>query len=215
MLKIILIDDHEIVRLGLRSIIQTRADLEIVGEAGTREEALRLIEETCPDLAIVDLVIGRDDGVAFVKECRGLHENLRILVLTIQEESIYAERVIRAGADGFLAKDKAAEEVLRAIKEISAGGLYLSRASSSRILGRVLREPTPHGDNPVTTLSDRELHVFQMIGNGLGTKRIAESLHLSRKTVETYREKIKAKLDLENGTALKQTAEAWVNDGRL
>ncbi len=215
MKRIALIDDHELVRIGLRTVLETRDDLTVVGEAAGRMEALQLIADTQPDLAIVDLVLGRDDGVAFVKECRALHENLRILVITIQDESIYAERVIRAGAEGFLSKKHAAEKLLEAIDMISSGELYLSRASSSRILGRILRDKPEDGTNPITALTDRELHVFQMIGTGLETKDIAENLKISRKTVDTFKEKIKRKLSLKNAAQLKLSADRWVNDGHM
>lgn len=215
MKKIVLIDDHELVRLGIRSVLECRNDFEVAGEAAGRAEALDLIANQQPDLAIVDLVLGRDDGVAFIRDCRALHDRLKILVITIQDESIYAERVIRAGADGFLSKCQAAELLLDAVDKILSGELYLSRASSSRILGRILREPTPHGDNPVTTLTDRELHVFQMIGTGLTTKEIAEDLGRSRKTIEAHREKIKTKLDFKNASQLKKSALAWVKDGKF
>jgi len=215
MKRIALIDDHELVRIGLRTVLETRDDLTVVGEAAGRAEALQLITDTQPNLAIVDLVLGRDDGVAFVKECRALHENLQILVITIQDESIYAERVIRAGAEGFLSKERAAEKLLEAVDTILSGELYLSRSSSSRILGRILRDAPGEEANPITVLTDRELHVFQMIGTGMGTRDIAESLNLSRKTVESYKEKIKLKLDIKNAARLKVSADRWVNDGRL
>ncbi len=215
MKKIVLIDDHELVRIGLRSVLEGHEDFSVVGEASGRREALDLIAEAQPDLAIVDLVLGNDDGVSFIRECRALHPNLQILVITIQDESIYAERVIRAGADGFLSKEQAAEKLLEAVETVFAGELFLSRKSTSRILGRVLREPTPHGVNPITTLSDRELFVFQMIGTGLSTNDIAESLGRSRKTVETFREKIKMKLDFKNARELRESARMWVNDGRI
>jgi len=215
MKRVVLVDDHELVRLGARTVLEARGDLEIVGEAAGCDEALQLITETKPDLTIVDLVLGTDDGVAFVRELRKLDQNLRILVMTIQDESIYAERVIRAGAQGFISKADAAEKLSEAVDVIFAGDLFLSRESCSRILGRVLKEPTPHGDNPVTVLSDRELHVFQMIGTGLTTNEIAKNLGRSPKTIEAFRERIKAKLDFENAAELKESALAWVRDGKF
>ena len=215
MKRVVLVDDHELVRLGARTVLEARGDLEIVGEAAGCDEALQLITETKPDLTIVDLVLGTDDGVAFVRELRKLDQNLRILVMTIQDESIYAERVIRAGAQGFISKADAAEKLSEAVDVIFAGDLFLSRESCSRILGRVLKEPTPHGDNPVTVLSDRELHVFQMIGTGLTTNEIAKDLGRSPKTIEAFRERIKAKLDFENAAELKESALAWVRDGKF
>lgn len=215
MKQIMLIDDHPIVRLGIKSLLESHPSFQVCGEAGSRKEALELLSKGCPDLAIVDLILGQDDGLEFVKEISAQCPELKILVMTMQDESVYAERVIRAGADGFITKQDATEHLLEAVETILQGEIYLSRASSLRVLGRVLRDESPQTQTSVNTLSDRELHVFQMIGTGLKTKEIADSLTLSPKTIETYRENIKRKLELKNADALKQSAVRWVETGKV
>jgi DNA-binding NarL/FixJ family response regulator len=214
MKHILLIDDHPIVRLGIKSLLESNPSYQVCGEAGSRKEALELLSTGCPDLAIVDLILGHDDGLEFVKEVSLSCPDLKILVMTMQDESVYAERVIRAGADGFITKKDATEHLLDAVETILKGDIYLSRTSSLRVLGRVLREESPQAQTSVSTLSDRELHVFQMIGTGLKTKEIAKSLSLSPKTIETYRENIKRKLELKNADALKTSAVKWVETGK-
>lgn len=213
--RIILIDDHPILRLGIRSLLGTEPDLEICAEASSREEAFKSLNGPCPDLAIVDLLLGRDDGMNLIKEFKSLCPDLKILVLTMQDESVYAERVIRAGADGFVPKQEATEHLLEAVRTVLRGDVYLSRSSSARILGRILRDADPKGESQVKDLSDRELHVFQMIGTGMATKTIASSLGLSPKTIETYRENIKRKLSLPGANALRDSALRWVETGKV
>ena len=215
MYNLMLIDDHPIVRLGIKSLLETNPDYQICWEAGSRSEALSLLEQESPCLVIVDLVLGRDDGLEFVKELKSAQPDLKILVMTMQDESVYAERVLRAGADGFITKQDATEHLLEAVETILKGRVYLSRASSARVLGRILKNEPAGGDPHINSLSDRELHVFQMIGTGLQTKEIADSLGLSGKTIETYRENIKKKLDLPNADALKQAACTWVETGKV
>lgn len=215
MYNLMLIDDHPIVRLGIKSLLETNPDYQICWEAGSRSEALSLLEQESPCLVIVDLVLGRDDGLEFVKELKSAQPDLKILVMTMQDESVYAERVLRAGADGFITKQDATEHLLEAVETILKGRVYLSRASSARVLGRILKNEPVGGDPHINSLSDRELHVFQMIGTGLQTKEIADSLGLSGKTIETYRENIKKKLDLPNADALKRAACTWVETGKV
>ena len=211
--RIILIDDHCIVRMGIRSLLETQADLKVIAEARGRREALEALEADCPDLAIVDLILGADDGISFIKECRVRFKKMKILVMTVHDENVYAERAIRAGADGFIAKENCTDYLLGAIRTVMKGEVYLSRSSSARILGRILKDSRPVQGSPVETLSDRELYVFQMIGAGMSTKEIAANLSLSGKTIETYREKIKSKLSLANARMLRERAAQWVKDG--
>ena len=216
MKRILLIDDHPIVRLGIRALLETREDLTVCAEASSRQEAIDLLERDCPDLAVVDLVLGVDDGLEFIKELRVMCPDLKLLVVTMQDESVYAERVIRAGANGFIAKKDATEHLLDAVETILKGHVFLTRASTARVLGRLLKHEVPDdGESRVNKLSDRELHVFQMIGTGLRTQEIADALGLSGKTIETYREHIKRKLDLANADALKRSAARWVETGRV
>lgn len=214
MKTIILIDDHSIVRLGIKSLLESQDHLSVWGEAGSRKEALECLKDESPDLAIVDLILGKDDGLEFVKELKVSCPDLKILVMTMQDESVYAERVIRAGADGFITKQDAADNLLDAVETVLNGDIYLSRSSSARVLGRILRDETSDGSgNAASNLSDRELHVFQMIGTGLPTREIAKSLSLSPKTIETYRENIKRKLGLKNAADLRKSADLWVQTG--
>lgn len=213
--RIALIDDHPIVRLGIRSLLESHPKLEVCAEAGSKKEALSLLETHEPCLAIVDLILGKDDGLEFVKELKSTQPDIKILVMTMQDESVYAERVLRAGADGFITKQDATEHLLEAVETILKNRVYLSRASSARVLGRILKNETSQNESQVNALSDRELHVFQMIGTGLRTREIAEGLGLSGKTIETYRENIKRKLDLPDADALKGAAVTWVETGKV
>ena len=215
MKTVILIDDHPIVRLGIRSLLETEGNISIWAEAGSRKEAFDLLKDGSPDLAMVDLLLGNDDGLNLIKELKSYCPDMKTLVMTMQDESVYAERVIRAGADGFIAKQDATEDLLEAVRTVLSGDVYLSRASSARILHRMLRESSSGAESKVGDLSDRELHVFQLIGNGLATREIAGGLGLSPKTIETYREHIKRKLCLKNADALKHAARKWVDEGRL
>jgi len=174
-----------------------------------------MIEKKHPHLAVIDLLLGTDDGMQFIKECKSRFKKMKILVLSMQDESVYAERVIRAGADGFLAKSDSPEKLVEAVNTVLKGEMYLSRQSSSRILGRVLRDKEDDDQNTVKALSDRELHVFQMIGCGMATKDIAKFLGLSGKTIESHREKIKTKLSLKDAKILRACATQWVQTGKL
>jgi DNA-binding NarL/FixJ family response regulator len=212
-MRVIIVDDHPLICLGIRSLFSQHRRFEIVGEAHTRREGLELIERCSPDLAIIDMILGNDDGLNFVKECRSSHTDLSVIVFTMRREDSYAERVIRAGAHGFVAKSKGPEELLQAVEAVSRGELYLSRTTASRLLGKALKDHRSPPQDPVERLSDRELHVFQMIGSTFSTREIADSLGLSRKTIETYKENIKAKLGLPNAKELKLHATAWVDQG--
>jgi DNA-binding NarL/FixJ family response regulator len=214
--RIMLIDDHPIVRLGIRTLLETRNEWQVCAEASSRQEAVELLQHESPEVAIVDLVLGMDDGLEFVKELRSQSKDLRILVMTMQDESVYAERVIRAGADGFIAKQHATDHLLEAVETVLGEEIYLSRSSSFRVLGRLLRDHADtEGDSPVSILSDRELHVFQMTGMGKANREISDNLGLSTKTIETYKENIKRKLSLPNADALKRAAIQWVETGKF
>lgn len=211
-----LIDDHPIVRLGIRTLLETRKEWKVCAEASSRQEAVDLLETESPDVAIVDLILGMDDGLEFVKEIKSQREDLRLLVMTMQDETVYAERVIRAGADGFIAKQNATDHLLEAVETVLSGEVYLSRSSSFRVLGRLLRnQSASEDDSKVSVLSDRELHVFQMAGMGKPNREISANLNLSPKTIETYKENIKRKLDLPNADALRKAAIQWVETGKL
>jgi DNA-binding NarL/FixJ family response regulator len=208
-LQVVLVDDHPIVRQGLAQMISREPDMEVCGEAETAADALKAIAACKPDVAIVDLSLKGTSGLELLKDLKVRFPKLPVLVLSMYDESMYAERALRAGAKGYMMKEEATEKVLAAIRGILAGQIYLSEAMASRLLHMVVGERTPGSVSPTERLSDRELEVFQLIGQGYGNTDIARQLHLSPKTVETYRAHIKEKLDLSSATELLQHAIHW------
>jgi DNA-binding NarL/FixJ family response regulator len=186
--KVLIVDDHPMIRHGMRELISQEADLTVVGDAEDAHEALKAIETLKPDVALIDISL------------KGAK---------MHDESLYAERALRAGAKGYIMKQEATGQVLAAIRKVLAGEIYLSGEAGSRILQRLVNGQIEPGASPVESLSDRELEVFQLIGQGLGTREIAERLFLSVKTVESYRANIKEKLKLRNSTELIQHAIQW------
>ena len=210
--RIFLVDDHHIVRMGLAQLINQEADLMVCGEADSSEEAAVGIAKLIPDIAVVDISLGEDDGVELIKRIGVLHPEVKILVLSMHDEDIYAERALRAGAGGYIMKREAAETVITAIRKVLRGDIYLSGTMSERLLGRIFHG-TPTAGLHVGDLSNRELEVFELIGIGWSTKEIAERLGLSVKTVETYREKLKIKLKLKDSSELLRQAIRWMKKG--
>jgi DNA-binding NarL/FixJ family response regulator len=207
--KIIVVDDHPIVRQGLVQMIGHEPDMEVCGEAEGAADALKAIAATNPDAAIVDLSLKGSSGLELLKDIRVRHPKLPVLVLSVYDESMYAERALRAGARGYMMKEEAAEKVLTAIRRILSGQVYLSENMASRLLNVLVDGRAESGATPAERLSDRELEVFQLIGQGFGNTEIARQLHLSPKTVETYRGHIKEKLNLASSTELLQHAIRW------
>jgi DNA-binding NarL/FixJ family response regulator len=208
--RIFLVDDHPVFRHGLRGLISQEGDLEICGEAESTEEALERIPEIGPDIVLVDLSLKGVSGIELIKALKASTPGLPTLVLSMHDEDLFAERAIRAGASGYVMKHEAAERVVDAIRRTIQGDLVLSRELSETLLRRALQG---RGDarpgSPLEALSDRELEVFEHIGRGLGTREIAETLHISVKTVETHKANIKEKLDLHNATELLRAAVGW------
>ncbi len=209
--RVVIVDDHPIVRHGLKVLINSEADLEVCGEASSIQEARSVISELNPELALVDLSLKDESGLDLIKDLRVRHPNLRILVVSIHNEAVYAERVLRTGALGYVAKQEATYELLQAIRKVLEGEVYVSERVTSSMLGRMSGK---EGASPssVEALTDRELQVFQLIGSGKTTREIAKTLHLSIKTIETYRSHIKTKLELRNATELVQRAANWVQE---
>jgi DNA-binding NarL/FixJ family response regulator len=207
--KIFVVDDHPIVRQGLGLLINREADMIVCGAAEEAQSALRAIPTLQPDVMVVDISLTGPDGLELVKTIRTRDANLPILVLSMHDESIYAERALRAGANGYIMKQEATEKVLVAIRRILRGDVYLSDRVSSKMLQQYVRGSTTARESPVADLSDRELEVFRLVGEGHGTRQIAEELHLSVKTVETYQAHIKEKLSLRNARELVQHAIEW------
>ena len=207
--RILVVDDHPIVRRGLVLMIMAESDLTVCGEAETAADALKIIAGAKPDAAVVDLSLKGISGLELLKDIKVRYPKLPVLVLSVFDESIYAERALRAGAKGYMMKEEAAEKVLTAIRQILEGQIYLSDAMSSRLLHVLVGGRTDGGASVAERLSDRELEVFQLIGRGLGNTDIAKQLHISPKTVETYRAHIKEKLNLTSATELLQHAIQW------
>lgn len=202
--NIIIVDDHPIVRQGFIQLINQDTELDVVGEAENASGALQVIERIKPHLAIIDLSLKDSSGLELIKDITRLYPELPMLVVSLHDEKVYAERALRAGAKGFIMKMEATENLLTAIRQVLAGGVYLSDDMKSRMLERMtggVQEKTP-----ISVLSDRELEVFQMIGNGMKTSEIADKLCLSVKTVETYKSHLKKKLNLNNSNELIQHA---------
>jgi len=209
MVRLLIVDDHPIVRQGLRSLIGDEPDLEIVGEAEDSPTALELVRELRPDLAVIDISLKEGSGTELVKQIHHLDENIKMLVASVYDESVYAERVIRAGAMGFVRKDEGTQGILKAIREVLGGRIYLSGQMTDFLLQRVAAGRNTES-SPLANLTDRELEVFQMIGQGKNTRDIADTLSLSVKTIETHRENIKDKLQLKSPTELSYRAIQWM-----
>jgi DNA-binding NarL/FixJ family response regulator len=209
--RVLIVDDHPAVREALAIRIGRQRDLEVCGEAADMSEALRLVAETRPDVAVVDISLKTGNGIDLIKRIKNRNDHVRMLVWSMHSESLYAERALRAGALGYVNKDQATDRIVEAIRRVLEGKVYLSEAMAERMLQRAVggvREEVTR--SPVEVLADRELEVFRLIGGGAKTAEIAERLHLSVKTVETYRDRIRQKLDLSDGTRLSHFATQWV-----
>ncbi|MBB6429002.1 response regulator transcription factor [Algisphaera agarilytica] len=206
--RIVVVDDHPIVRRGLIELINDVPEFDVVGEAPDVSTALDVLSEVRPDLALIDLSLGDGHGLELIKQIRAAELNIKMLVVSMMDEALYADRVLRAGASGYLRKEQATENIITAIRQVLDNKIYLSPSATARVLNRVATNESP-AQSPVSTLSDRELEVFELLGDGLSSRDIAARLHLSVKTVETYREKIKTKLSLKNGSELTRHAIHW------
>lgn len=208
--RLLIVDDHPIVREGLASLLASEADLEICGQAGTIPEALSIAEAVRPDLAIVDLGLEKGSGLELIRRFAACQPPVPAIVCSLYDESLYAERALRAGARGYVNKSQATQTIVRAIRRVLEGGIYLSDRMSERLARRLAGDTESLTRPLVSQLSDRELEVFQLIGNGFTTAEIAKSLHLGIKTIETLRRRIKTKLNLTNAAQLARDATAWV-----
>jgi DNA-binding NarL/FixJ family response regulator len=207
--RVFVVDDHPIVRQGLALMINAENDLTVCGEAEEAQTALQAIVDTKPDILIIDISLDGPDGLELVKHVRTLFPELPILVLSMHDETTYAERALRARANGYIMKQEATEKVLIAVRRILSGGIYLSDRMANKVLQQYIGGSAAAGHSRIAELSDRELEVFRLIGDGHGTRQIAEELHLSVKTVETYQAHIKEKLLLRTGRELVQQAIFW------
>ena len=204
--SVFVVDDHPLLRQGLALMIDREPDLMVCGEAEEAQAALKEIAARKPDILIVDISLKGPDGIDLLKNLRALYPDLPVLILSMHDESIYAERALRARANGYIMKQEATEKVLVAIRRILAGDIYLSEKMANKLLHQYVSGSARNEQSRLSALSDRELEVFRQIGEGRSTREIAENLHLSIKTVETYQAHIKEKLSLRTGRELVQHA---------
>jgi DNA-binding NarL/FixJ family response regulator len=210
--RVVVVDDHPVVRLGLRQLLANEPDLELCGEAEGAAEALSVIEETCPDLVVIDISLKNGSGLSLVKQIAAQDRTVKTLVSSMHDEALFAERALRAGAMGFINKEEAIDQMVTAMRKVLGGSIYLSPSMTDRILQSIARGELEGGRVSLVQLSDRELEVFELIGKGLTTRQAADHLNLSVKTIETYRENIKTKLNLSNNNELICRAAQWVVD---
>lgn len=208
--RMVIVDDHPLMRKGLSQTLETDPAFEVIEQLDRGEELIQKIDNLTPDLIIVDVSLPGMSGLELVKHVISQKPNQKILVVSRHDESLYAERVIRAGAKGYVMKLEVGEVLLKAVRKVLNGGIYVSEEVSERLLMGMARGQKDVMESPIEKLSDRELEVFELTGKGNSTREIAEKLHLSVKTVESYRARIKTKLNLENATELMVHAVKWV-----
>lgn len=211
--RIVIIDDHPFVREGLKQLLAGQGDFELVGEASSMKEAQPMVESASPDVAVVDLTLGSDDGVDLVRWMREKHPDVRVLVLSMQEEALYAERLLRLGVSGYVMKNVAGTDFLGALRKVARGQRHVSSAMGERLLSQMARGRAPGPDeDPVSSLTERELEVFRLIGAGISTREISQRLDLSMKTVDAHRRHMREKLNLRSTNELIRYATQWVAD---
>lgn len=213
--KILLVEDHPIFRLGLAELINQENDLEALGQAKDVEPAIIEIEEMNPDLIIADISLKHSDGIDLVKYVKQSHRHIPVLVLSMHDEYLYAQRALSAGARGYIMKQEAMESVVTAIHHVLAGKIYLNEKVKEHILSSMSDTPAIRDKTPVDRLTDRELQVFKLIGRGFSSREIAERLFLSIKTIGTYRERIKEKLNLKHANELVRCAVHFEKTGQI
>ncbi len=213
--RIVIVEDHPVFRTGLKELIETETDLHVCGEADTINKAMRVIEENHPDLVIIDITLKGRNGIELIKELHRDSPHLPLLVLSMHDESLYAERAFRAGARGYIMKEETSESIVKAIRIVREGQMYASEQFLANVLSKFLSHPPEDTRAPIDRLTHRELDVFCLLGKGMTTKDIAARLDLSAKTIGTYRERIKVKLDLQNASDLIHAAVRWQEKGEL
>jgi DNA-binding NarL/FixJ family response regulator len=207
--QVLIVDDHPVVRDGLTTIINHERDLNVCGEADDAHEALKAITELKPEVVVVDISLKNSDGIELTKNIKAGYPKLSVIVLSIHDESVYAERALLAGAKAYLMKDAASENIVRAIRTVLSGEIYVSNTISKKFLHKIAGDKTSTFKTPIENLSDREFEIFRLIGEGFKASQIAKQLHLSTKTIETYRSRIKEKLNLPNAAELLQYSIKW------
>lgn len=215
MYRILIVDDHPLMRKGLAMTLEAEPGLRVVAQAPDAETALDLLDEAKPDIVIVDISLPGMSGLELVKHLKALRPNLGTLVVSRHDETLYAERALRAGARGYVMKLEATEAIVKAVRRVLNGSIYVSEEINERLLLSMAGGQRPIAQFPLEVLSDRELEIFEMTGRGLATRDIAERLHLSVKTVESYRARIKTKLNLDGAAELMKHAVQWVESERV
>ena len=208
--RVAIVDDHPVVRKGLQDLLTDEAGFAVVGEAGTAADALTLLETALPDVLLLDLSLEKGSGLELVKQVRSRFPDVSVLVYSMHDEMLYAERVLEAGASGYVQKHSPVEELLDALRKVAAGKIHVSQDMTERLLQRRVATGAEVGTSVADRLSDRELQVFEYLGHGRATRDIADDLNISIKTVERHCENIKEKLQLENRTQLLQHAVHWL-----
>jgi len=210
--RLIIIDDHPLVREGLKQLLAGQPDFQIAGEASNAAQARQVLAQMKPDVAVLDLTLGQDDGIELTKWIRENHPEIKILILSMQEEALYAERLLRLGVSAYVMKSAAETDFLNALRKVARGQRHLSAEMSERLLSKAARGQLASGDDdPVTALTHRELQVFQMIGGGVSTREIADQLQLSMKTIDAHRRHMREKLNLRSTSELMRYAARWVS----
>ena len=209
--RILIVDDHPMMRTGLAQLINNESDLKVSAEADNAGQAINLVTKQKFDLALLDISLPDKNGLELIKDIHAIHPHLPLLVVSMHDELIYASRVLRAGGRGYIMKQEGGQKFLHAIRQVLAGKIFVSEKMSARILENFSGNQPKDSSSPVQQLSDREFEVFQFIGNGIGTRAISEQLHLSIKTVEVHRANIKEKLGLKTATELVRFAVRWVD----
>ena len=210
MTRIVVVDDHPLMRKGLVLSLEAESDITVCGQASNAEDALGLVETQNPDLVIVDISLPGMSGLELIKQVHAIRPGMKTLVVSRHDESLYAERAIRAGAKGYVMKLEAPDVMVKAVRRVMNGGIYVSDEINERLLLGMASGHEMLAQSPLEVLSDRELEVFELTGRGCGTRDISERLHLSVKTVESYRARIKTKLNLNSAAELMQHAVQWV-----
>jgi DNA-binding NarL/FixJ family response regulator len=214
-IKILLVDDHPLVREGLANLIHQQPDLEVCGEAGNEPEALELVRTAQPAVAIVDITLENGSGLELIKSIKTLHPTVTTLVLSMHDESLYAERALRAGARGYIMKREAAKQIIQGIRGVLAGQLYVSDKIIAAMNEKYVAGGAVDVSSPVELLSNRELEVFQLLGVGQNTRQISDHMHVGFKTVQAYCARIKEKLNLANANELLREAVRWQENQQL
>ena len=213
--RVLIVDDHAVLRDGLTQLINGEPDLAVCGEAASAEEAVELAAKLKPDLAIVDLTLEGAGGMELIKNLKAMQPRLSVLVLSMHDEAFYAERALRAGASGYVMKRAARDQIMQAIRSVLAGEMYVSERMQKTVVHQYFHGTTGEAKSPISRLSDRELEVLTLLGQGLSSKQIGERLHLSPKTVDSHRTHMKEKLGLAGAPELIRFAYEWSSSQQL